>query len=830
MKKAGCCDFRLPRFPQQREMSWWLKCKSIELAPAGRASLVLAAVLAMIGLVGSGIPARAAGNTANKSTGVVSHRDWMNPALAVNKRVADLMAHMTLPEKVGQLLQVSWIKNLSLIAPAIKDGMVSSLLGFDPPHAGKVSGGSYWRYRISQYNAAQKMAVVDTRLGIPLLFGSNVLHGFKTTFPIPLAMSCSWNPRLVEHCERVSAREATAAGVNWTFAPMINISHDPRWGRVAESFGEDPYLNSAFTAAAVRGFQGKNPAAPGNLIACLKHYVGYGAVQGGRDYNQTEITRFTLWNYYLPAYLAGIKAGALTVMSAFNSIGGTPCTADRYTLHDILKREWSFRGFVVSDWQSVKQLVPWGYAYDDADAARRALYAGLDMEMASDTYKTLVRQVRDGKVPVSEVNAAVRRVLRVKFLSGLFEHPYASTTRWQHAFLKPAYEQLALRTAEQSCVLLKNAKSILPLIHFPKRVAVIGPLADSRAQFLGCWASMGSATGMVSLPQALRAGLPTKVAISVIRTGMSKTTNFHRAVALAKRSDLIIMMVGEKSSMSGENTSRVRIGLPGKQQQLFNAVAATGKPIITLLFNGRPLVIPTVINKSTAVLECWQLGTETAPAIFDILRGKYNPSGKITMDFPRSVGQIPVYYDHLNTGRPELGKYIDGSRHPEFCFGYGLSYSTFKISPVRLSTTKLNIGGTIQASAVVTNTGHRAGTDIVQLYIRCLYFKAGCRPVRELKGFQPVHLLPGESKTVTFTLGNKELGYYNRQGKWIVAPSPFDVWISGDSATGTAAHFILVPAGGVGATVHGKGSGSFARRASAPRRLRRYEKATATKT
>ena len=327
MGKMAHYNYYLPLSLNSRPVLMRQRAKSAECAIAWKALRAVAAVLAMAGVAGHAMLARAADNTAGKRSGAVSHRDWMNPRLSVNQRVSDLMAHMTLPEKVGQLLQVDWTKKLSLIAPAIKTGQVSSLLGFGPPHAGKLSGGSYWRYRISQYNAAQKLAVANTRLGIPLLFGSNVLHGFKTTFPIPLAMSCSWSPRLVESCERVSAREATAAGVNWTFAPMINISHDPRWGRAAESFGEDPYLNSAFTAAAVRGFQGKNPGAPGNLIACLKHYVGYGAVQGGRDYNQTEITRFTLWNYYLPAYLAGIRAGALTVMSAFSSIGGTPCTA-----------------------------------------------------------------------------------------------------------------------------------------------------------------------------------------------------------------------------------------------------------------------------------------------------------------------------------------------------------------------------------------------------------------------------------------------------------------------------------------------------------------------
>ncbi len=720
-----------------------------------------------------------------------SGRAWMNPRLSVDQRVSDLLSRMSLQEKIGQLLQIDWNKKLAVIAPAIKAGQVSSLLGFNPPH-GKLSGNNYWAYRISQYNAAQKLAVEDTRLGIPLLFGSNVLHGFRTSFPIPLALSCSWDAQLLKRCARVSAREASAAGVDWTFAPMINISHDPRWGRVAESFGEDPYLNSILTAAAVRGYQGKNPAAPGHLIACLKHYVGYGAVEGGRDYNAAEITRFTLWNYYLPAYHAGIQAGALTVMSSFNSIGGTPCTADRYTLHDILRRDWGFHGFVVSDWQSVKQLIDWGYAYDNADAARRALYAGVDMEMASDTYNTLARQVAEGKVSLATVNAAVRRVLRVKFESGLFEHPYASTTRWHHAFLKPAYKKCALQAAERSCVLLKNTGDILPLVKIPPRIAILGPLADSRSEFLGCWHSQGIAKGMQSLPQCLRQALPANVIISVVRTGMSHTHYFHRAVAAAKQSDLIIMMVGEKSSMSGENTSRVRIGLPGQQQRLFDEVAATGKPIITLLFNGRPLAIPNVIKKSQAVLECWQLGTETAPAISNILLGKYNPSGKLTMDFPRSIGQIPVYYDHLNTGRPKLGKFIDGSRQPEFCFGYGLSYTHFTLGAVRLTAPRLRIGGTIRAHAVVVNSGSCAGTEIVQLYIRGLYFKDGGRPVRQLVAFQRIHLLPGQRKTLTFTLGDRQLGYYSSAGKWLVDPSHFDVWISSDSQSGKPASFDLV--------------------------------------
>lgn len=718
---------------------------------------------------------------------------WLKANQPINKRVAELLSRMTLRDKIGQMLQIDWNKNLGVAVGAIKAGDVSSLLGFNPPQAAKLSGNNYWRYRVSQYNSAQRLAVQDSRLGIPLLFGSNVVHGFRTIFPIPLAMSCAWSPQLIEQCERVSAREATAAGVNWTFAPMINISHDPRWGRVAESFGEDPYLTSALTVAAVRGFQGNNPAAPQRLIACLKHYVGYGSVQGGRDYNASEITRFTLWNDHLPTYLAGVRAGALTIMSAFNSIGGTPASADRYTLHDILRTDWGFKGFVVSDWQSVAQLVQWGYASDDADAARRALYSGVDMEMASDTYKTLIRQVRNGKVPISEVNAAVRRILRVKFKSGLFEHPYVSSTRWRHAFLKPTYRKLALKAAEESCVLLKNDKKMLPLVHPPRRIALIGPLVDSRAQFLGCWHSRGIGRTMQSLPACLNRSLPHGTVISIVRTGFLHQRGLQRAVRAAQKANLVIMAMGETAAMSGENTSRERIGLPGKQQQLFNAVAATGKPILTLLFNGRPLAVPEVVKKSRAVLECWQLGTETAAAISNVLLGNYDPSGRLTMDFPRSVGQIPVYYDHLNTGRPTLGKYIDGSRQPLFCFGYGLSYTHFNIGPVKLDAVQAPEGRSITASAEITNTGHRTGTAVVQLYIRCLYFKAGCRPVRELKGFQRLHLAPGQQKKATFTLGDGDWGYYNSDGQWLVQPSQFKIWISDNSSSGKSVAFRLLP-------------------------------------
>jgi beta-glucosidase len=578
---------------------------------------------------------------------------------------------------------------------------------------------------------------------------------------------------------------------------MVNISHDPRWGRVAEGFGEDPYLDSRLTAAAVEGLQGSGLVDRNHVIACLKHYVGYGSVEGGRDYNQAEMTPFTLWNYHLPAFLAGIHAGAMTVMSAFNSIGGIPASADRYTLHHVLRGQLGFKGLVVSDWGAVGQLVDWGYARSAADAARRALYAGVDMEMFSDTYKTLVKQVRDGKVSIAEINQAVRRILSVKFASGIFEHPYASLTRWQHAFYKPTSLRLAFQAAERSCVLLKNANDTLPLSNPPRHIALIGPLVNSREQFLGCWHDLGGTRHMTPLSVCLEKSFGPDIKWSVVKTNMTGK-GFHRAVVAAKAANLVIMAVGESWSMTGENTSRKRIGLPGKQQLLFNKIAATGKPIVTLLFNGRPLALPTLIKNSAAVLECWQLGTQTAPAVAAILKGKYDPSGRLTMDFPRSVGQIPVFYDHLNTGRPNLGKYIDGTRKPEFCFGYGLSYTRFHIGPVQINTTRSEAATPVIARAQVTNIGKVPGTSIVELYIRCLYFKAGCRPVRELKGFSRVHLAPGQTKTASFSLGDQDWGYYASDGKWLVEPSHFDIWISSDSSNGRPAHFELRSRGSPG--------------------------------
>ncbi len=760
----------------KKKIVWFLQNCRRSLAPAALAA-------------GSIMLSPALTHADGKIFPILGQRPWLNAAKPIGQRVSELLSRMTLRQKVGQLMQVYWgTQHLPALAPAIKSGDVSSFLGVPAP--AHLTGAAFWKYRLLRENAAQRMAVSDTRLGIPLLFGEDVVHGCKTIFPVPLAMSCSWSPSMVQQCQTVAAREATAAGIDWVFAPMVNISHDPRWGRVAEGFGEDPYLDSLFTAAAVRGFQGTALGTRDHVISCLKHYIGYGSVQGGRDYNQAELTRFTLWNYHIPAFRAGINAGAATVMSAFNSIGGIPATADRYTLHHVLRTQLGFRGLVVSDWGGVGQLVNWGYARTPADAARRALFAGVDMEMFSHTYTTLARQVREGKVSIAEVNAAVRRVLAVKFASGLFEHPYFSMTRWRHAFLKPASLQLAFQAAERSCVLLKNSHNILPLLHPPRDIALIGPFVNTRSQFLGCWHDLGGVHHMTSLSQCLRKALGGNVTWSIVKTGMSGK-GFRQAAAAARSADLVLLAVGETSSMTGENTSRKRIGLPKKEQKLFNMVAASGKPVVTLLFNGRPLTIPHVVRSSAAVLECWQLGTQTAPAVTAVLLGKYDPSGRLTMDFPRSIGQIPVFYDHLNTGRPTLGKYIDGTRKAEFPFGYGLSYTKFHIGSVHLNVIRSAGTKPVIASARVTNIGHVPGIATVELYIRGLYFSAGCRPVRELKGFRHVQLSPGQSRSVSFALGAQDWGYYTAGGRWLVEPSHFEIWISSNSISGQPADFTL---------------------------------------
>ena len=705
----------------------------------------------------------------------------------VEKRVDDLLRQMSLEEKIGQLHQTTRDKNaVKIYKDEIQRGDMGSFLG----------GGEDIESPTIR-NELQHIAVEGTRLGIPLIFGHDSIHGFRTIFPIPLGQACAWEPELFERTQRISARETSAGGNDWTFAPMVDLGRDPRWGRIAEGFGEDPWLGCLYAAANVRGFQGTNVADPESVVACMKHFVGYGAAEGGRDYNTTEISEYTLRNFYLPQFKAGLDAGAWTFMTSFNSLSGFPASGNRHILTDILRNEWKFRGFVVSDYQAIEQLVDHGVAADADEAARLAINAGVDMEMVSSNYETLPQQIQEGKVQPATIDESVRRILRVKFTKGLFDKPYADETRYKDAYLRPDAIALAREAAQKACVLLKNDKNILPISKSAKKIALIGPLGDARAEMLGCWASRGRPQDAISLAAGIRAKLDSDSKL-VVSAGCNITNNIadiSRAVADAKAADVVILALGEPRDWSGESKSRTHLGVTGRQLELFQAVAATGKPVIVVLFNGRPLTIPEISTNAAAILEAWHGGVQAGNGVADILFGDASPAGRLTTSFPYDVGQIPIHYNHFNTGRPGIGdfkgNYVDAPITPLYPFGYGLTYTTFEYGKIQLSAPKIKLGDTLTARVQIKNTGTRAGSEVVQLYIRDVAASAGPRPVRELKGFQKIQLNPGESRDVTFTISNQELGYFDAAGHWLVEPGKFQVWISKDSASGKPVDFRL---------------------------------------
>jgi beta-glucosidase len=732
---------------------------------------------------------------------------YEDPAQPVPKRVADLLQRMTLDEKIGQLWQCRLDTNaVEKFAVRLQRGEVSSFL----------DGSKLIETPVIR-NQLQHIAVERSRLGIPLIFGHDAIHGFRTVFPIPLAQACAWEPELFERTQTIAAREAAAAGIDWTFAPMVDLARDPRWGRIAEGFGEDPWLGSLYAAAGVRGFQGTNIADPDRLVTCLKHYVGYGAAEGGRDYNTTEISEYTLRNFYLPQFKAGVDAGAGTVMSAFNCLSGFPASASRHTLTEILRDEWHFPGFVISDYDAVGELIQHGVAADGAAAARLALTAGVDMEMVSSNYVlTAKRQVEQGTLPKPVVDEAVRRVLTVKFAKGLFDRPYVDEARCQTAFLRPDAVALAREAAAKSCVLLKNENHTLPLSKQIKKIALLGPFADDAEEPAGCWSSRAHSNDVVTLAAGIRAKLPADARLTVARgcaiieggknrrhlgdaskiverpTGANELAE---AVAAANGADMVVMALGEPRDWSGEDGSRSDLGFSGRQQELFEAVAAAGKPVVVVVFNGRPLALPRVPEKAAAILEAWFPGVQGGNGVADVLFGDVDPAGRLTATFPRNVGQVPMHYNHFNTGRPGVGEYrgnyVDGPNDPLYPFGFGLAYTAFEYGGVELSAPVLKPGGTLTAQARLKNTGARAGTAVAQLYLRALAASAGPRPVRELKGFQKVRLNPGESREVTFTVSGRELGYYDTKGHWLVEPGKFQLWIAQDSASGEPVNFEL---------------------------------------
>jgi beta-glucosidase len=724
---------------------------------------------------------------------------------AIEHKIDVLLRQMTVEEKAGQLAQYDGplLKNMDLV----KEGRVGSL--FNVLGAEKT-------------NAAQRLAVEHSRLKIPILFGYDVIHGYRTIFPVPIGSASSFDPQLIEQAERVAAREATAEGVKWAFAPMVDISRDPRWGRMVEGAGEDPYLGSVIAAAKVRGFQGTNMADPDSLVACTKHYAAYGAVEGGRDYNTVDISEQLLREVYLPPFHAAVKAGTGTLMSAFEDLNGVPATANHHTLTDILRDEWGFQGFVVSDYNAVNELMIHGVAGDQAEAALEALKAGLDMDMTSAAFGTQIPGlVKSGKLPVSVLDKAVRDVLRVKFRAGLFDHPYTDPKREQTDILTPESRELARKLAQESLILLKDDNGILPLNKNTKTIAVIGPLADDQGDQLGSWAGQGRAEDAVSPLQGIKAAVPDAEILYAkgvdipsfeakkpanggapapgSATGASGQeaasgpASIADAVSVARKADVVIMFLGELANMTGEASSRATLNLPGEQQSLLEAVVATGKPVVLVLESGRPLEIRWANDHVPAIMQAWYPGVESGHAIADVLFGDVSPSARLPISWPRSVGQIPVYYDHKNTGRPTSPDrwhtgYLDESKEPLFPFGYGLTYTTFKYSSLHVETPALRPAGTLRVSAEIENTGTRAGTEVVQFYVRDLVAPTS-RPVRELKGFSRVTLAPGEHKTVEFTVPANDLGSYDPHMRWIVPISTYDVWVAPDAASGVEGSF-----------------------------------------
>ncbi len=714
----------------------------------------------------------------------------------IEKRIDALLARMTLEEKLGQMSQsTSMATPISgEIKQQIRQGRWGSFLNAGSP---------------ADRAEAQRIAVKESRLGIPLIFGRDVIHGYRTVFPIPLGQSASWDPGLIQRAAAVAAREASTEGIHWTFAPMLDITRDPRWGRVAETLGEDPYLTATLGSAMVRGFQGASLGEPDHVAACAKHYVGYGAAEAGRDYNSTFIPEEQLREVFLPPFHAAVQAGVATVMTSFNALNGVPATGNAFTLRRVLRGEWGFDGLVVSDYESVSEMIKHGTAADPADAAREAVDAGVDMEMVSTTYYDHLKQlVESGRVPMATIDSAVRDILRLKFRHGLFEHPLRSAVPVQ---MNADARETAMQLAAESMVLLKNENDALPLAGSVQRVAVIGPLADSPVDQMGSWV-MDARPDEVETPLAsLRARLGAgRVAyVAALRNSRDQSRDaFGAALEAAKQSDVALLFLGEEQILSGEAHSRAFLNLPGAQEALVQEVAKAGKPIVAIVLAGRPLTFHDVAAKAAAVLYAWHPGSMGGPAIADILFGKRSPSGKLSITFPRTVGQVPIYYAHLNTGRPAppedagiptgtpldpkgfFSKYLDVDVTPEYPFGFGLSYTRIKYSAPRVSNAVLARGGSIAVSAEIANGGSRAADEVVQFYVRDLVASVA-RPVRQLKGFRRVHLEPGASQTVSFTLSPGDLAFYNASMQLVTEPGEFLAWIAPDSASGAEVRFKL---------------------------------------
>ena len=712
---------------------------------------------------------------------------------AIQRSVDSLLSMMTLEEKCGQLNQIpaNWKDGVSYLTDEGKEmvrrGQVGSLLN--------AAGASSIR-------EIQRLTVEESRLGIPLIIGVDIIHGSRTIFPVPLAEASSWDPELVQKSARVAAVEASAAGIHWTFAPMVDIARDPRWGRIVEGSGEDPYLGSVMAAARVRGFQGTSLADPTSILACAKHFAAYGGAEAGRDYNIVDMSERTLREIYLPPFKAALDAGAGSFMSSFNEIAGVPSTGSKFLMTDVLRGEWGFKGFVVSDWTAIGELIPHGVAANRAEAGALAINAGVDIDMVSKIYMDeLPALVRSGKVSPGTVDEAVRRVLRAKFRLGLFTDPYrgASTERERKSILSVDHVKAAREIGQRSIILLKNEESLLPISKQTKTIAVIGPLADNKDEPLGPWHAGGKAADVVTVLEGIKSQVSPQTRVLYVKgceIEGDSGARFVEATLLAKQADVAIVVLGESERMSGEAASRSNIDLPGVQRELLKQVLSTGTSTVLVLMNGRPLTIAWEAAHTPAILETWFLGVQTGNAIADVLFGDVNPSGKLPVSFPRSVGQVPIYYNYKSTGRPfdELNKYtskyLDVTNTPLYPFGYGLSYTTFSYSELKLSSQKIPPGSDVSVTIRVTNTGRRKGEEIVQLYVRDVVASV-TRPVKELKGFQRVTLDPGQQKTVTFTLKPDQLAFYGLDMKRVVEPGMFKVYVGGNSVDVVESEFEL---------------------------------------
>ncbi len=711
----------------------------------------------------------------------------------VDPRVDSLLNIMTLDEKIGQM--VLFTSDWDVTGPTIREGYLDDI------RSGRC-GNVFNAYTVDYIRELQRVAVEESRLGIPLMFGYDVVHGHKTIFPIALGESCSWDLDLMRRSAAASAAEAAASGLNWTFAPMVDISVDPRWGRVSEGAGEDPYLGSLIAEARVKGFQGDDLADPLTVLACVKHFAAYGAPVAGRDYNTVDMSERQFREFYLPPYKAGVNAGALSVMTAFNEYDGVPATGNAYLLKDILKGEWNFQGFVVTDYTSINEMVHHGYARNDAEAGVKAVNAGVDMDLQGEVYFTYLRGlVESGIVSERTIDEAVRRILNVKEKLGLFDNPYlyCDSAREEEVVSDPEIKALSREVARKSMVLLKN-NGCLPFDR-GDRIAVIGELAASRRDLLGSWKAAGEWDDMSSILDAVRAynGPANVIYAEGCRKMGDDRSGYAAAMDAVNKADKVLMVIGEDWDWSGEAASRTDIGVPGVQSELLRLIASTGKPVAVVLLNGRPLVLEEESKDADAILEAWYPGTMGAEAVTDVIFGLYNPSGKLTMTFPRNVGQVPIFYYEKNTGRPIYlpsekykSRYLDSPNDPLYPFGYGLSYTQFKYSDLTLSSSEMKKGSTLEAQVTVTNTGKWAGEETVQLYIRDMVGSV-TRPVKLLKGFEKVTLAPGESRTIKFVIDEDMLAFWRHDMTFGTEDGDFRVMVGGSSSNLLQTAFSLVP-------------------------------------